>query len=150
VYAVTASRIRQHLETEVCRYDRASANEAPHWIKYQHELAAGIFSGRLRSVHVIGSLHESLTSRMRPVDVVRSLTFTRLLLGESPVTPIVGKAESLLDDSSPPDCVRLGALESRHEILERNCGSAIRENGVKVKNSVKFVHLRILPLRLRR
>src|ERR1700722_10325351 len=33
-----------------------------------------------------------------------------------------------------------GALEFRHEILERNCRSAIREDGVKVKDAVEFVH----------
>jgi hypothetical protein len=35
---------------------------------------------------------------------------------------------------------RLGTLESRHEVLERNRGSAIGENGVKAKDSVEFVH----------
>ena len=33
-----------------------------------------------------------------------------------------------------------GALEFRHEILERNRGSAIREGGVKVEDAVEFVH----------
>src|ERR1700679_3224270 len=33
-----------------------------------------------------------------------------------------------------------GALESCHEILERNRGSAIREDGVKVEDAVEFVH----------
>jgi hypothetical protein len=35
---------------------------------------------------------------------------------------------------------RLGALEFRHEILERNRGSPIREDGVKVEDAVEFVH----------
>ena len=35
---------------------------------------------------------------------------------------------------------RLRPLESRHEILERNRGSPIGDNGVKVEDAVEFVH----------
>ena len=45
-----------------------------------------------------------------------------------------------LADSKRPVKRSFGTPKSRHEILERNRGSPIGEDGVKVKDAVEFVH----------
>jgi hypothetical protein len=78
-------------------------------------LTADVFRHRVQVVHPIRYLQESMSAWLSLVDVVWPLALAGLFLGKSPIIPVVSEAEFLLNDPSPPDCMRFPAFVSAGE-----------------------------------